>query len=122
MLLQQRHEIENLTAFTTHLCEQYVFPTERKMHSRLKRVYSSKVRRQMRYLCSGSLSTFRCVIASILTIGGYGSPTRAGISSVFSLFTRKSRHGEAGWRTRILRQWTVNAIPASRIVRRCRRG
>lgn len=84
------------------------------MHSRLKRVYSSKVRRQMRYLCSGSLSTFRCVIASILTIRGYGSPTRGGVSSVFSLFTRKSRRGEAGWRTRILRQWTVNAIPASR--------
>lgn len=36
------------------------------------------------------------------------------MSSVFSLFTRKSRRREAGWRIRILKQWTVNAIPASR--------
>jgi hypothetical protein len=30
----------------------------------------------MRYLCSGSLSTFRCAIPSIPRIGGYGSPMR----------------------------------------------
>jgi len=39
--LQQCYEIENLAAFTMHLCEQYLFPTERKMHSRLKHVYST---------------------------------------------------------------------------------
>lgn len=77
----------------------------------------------MRYLCSGSLSTFRCAIPSILTIGGYGSPTRVGVSSVFSLFTRKSRRAEkrAGWRPE---SW--GSGPWMRyqlhVVRQCRRG
>jgi len=45
---------------------------------------------------------------------------RAFVGSRYSLFTRKSQRGEAGWRTRILRQWTVNAIPASRGASVCR--
>lgn len=63
------------------------------MHSRLEPcIQQQSATRQMRYLCSGSLSTFRCVIASILTIGGYGSPTEGWcILCILSFYKEESR-------------------------------
>lgn len=80
----------------------------------------------MRYLCSGSLSTFRCVIPSILTIGGgRGGVTdrrRGVVYPLYSLFLQgragaeKRGGGPESWGSGPWMRYQLH------VVRRCGRG